>query len=96
MTSISPRPVGDHGDRHPMSIVAYMLVLFIIPSLGLAVAFFAQGQAAAGGGAAIAGVLSLLGAAAIYSTMTRRLDHSPLIPDSSSAEKARYLVEYRH
>ncbi|ROZ99262.1 hypothetical protein [Gordonia sp. OPL2] len=96
MTSMTPRHLADHGDRHPMSIVAYMLVLFIIPSLGLAVTFLAQGQGPAAIAAAVAGALSLVGAAVIYSTMARRLDHSPLIPDSSSAEKARYLVEYRH
>ena len=96
MTSIVPTRVSLTSDHHPMSIVAYLLVLFVIPSLGLAVTFFAQDQAVAGVATSVVFLLSLIGAAATYSTMARRLEHSPLIPDASTAEKARYLAEYSH
>lgn len=69
-------------------------MLLIIPALGLAVTFSAEGNTGGAVVAAIAGAASLIGAGAIYATMPRRLGHSPLIPDDSDAEKQRDLAEH--
>ena len=96
MTSLASANTSQNSThRHPMSIVAYLLVLLIIPTLGLAVTFSAEGNTGGAVAAAVAGAASLIGAAAIYTTMARRLGHSPLIPDDSDAEKQRYLAEHR-
>ncbi|MAU84765.1 hypothetical protein VX037_01600 [Gordonia sp. Z-3] len=95
MTSLASGNATASDNRHPMSIVAFLLVLLIIPALGLAVTFSAEGNTGGAVASGVAGAAFLVGAAAIYATMARRLGHSPLIPDDSDAEKQRYLAEHR-
>ncbi|MFW0792411.1 hypothetical protein AAFP30_01230 [Gordonia sp. CPCC 205515] len=96
MATIAAHATPRHDNRHPMSFVAYVLVVLVIPALGLLVNGLATGDttwAVVGG---ISLIACLVGAGVIYSAMARRLQHSPLIPDASSEEKARYLANHPH
>ncbi len=86
---------SDHENRHPMSMVAYSLVVLIIPALGWMMLSLAQHQTGAAIASAIALVVTVVGSATIYTAMARRLQHSPLLPEDSAAEKDRYLAKYR-
>lgn len=87
--------VSAHETRHPMTWVAYTLVVLIIPALGMTVTFMAQHQTAAALVSGVALVAILVGAVTTYSAMSRRLHHSPLLPDDTGAERDRYLAKYR-
>lgn len=89
-TATRPR-VGDH----PMGVVSFIFVLFIIPALGFMVTGFAEGKAGVAGIAAAALIVSITAAVWIYSSMARTLNHSPLLPDLTRDEEDRYLRQYR-
>lgn len=84
-----------HAPRHPMSWVAYTLVLLIIPALGLTVTNLAESNTGPAIASAIALAATIFGSVTIYATMARRLHQSPLLPEDSAAEKDRYLDSYR-
>ncbi|WP_068279213.1 hypothetical protein [Aldersonia kunmingensis] len=94
-TLSTPGHEADHATRHPMGWVAFTLVLLIIPALGLTVTNLAESNTGAATASAIALAATILGATTIYTVMARRLHQSPLLPEDSTAEKDRYLENYR-
>ena len=95
-TVAAPALASDHENRHPMSWVAYTLVVLIIPALGLMVTFSAQHQTGAAVASAVALLAIIAGAATVYTKMSRQLHHTPLLPEDTAAEKDRYLAKYRN
>jgi hypothetical protein len=94
MTTHLPHRHESHGN-HPMSFVAFALILTGFATAGLWLVHMASGS---GGHAALYGVAAAIafgGAATIFVTLTRRIHHSPLLPDNTDAETDRYLHEYR-
>ncbi|MGV9711751.1 hypothetical protein ACWDTI_13935 [Gordonia sp. NPDC003424] len=96
MATIAAQPATSHDNRHPMSFVAYLLVVLIIPALGMLVNGLATSDTmwTIIGGVGLA--LCLIGSGVIYTTMAHRLHHSPLIPDASSAEIEHYVATHPH
>lgn len=84
-----------HGN-HPMSLVAYLLVLFGFASALLWLVSWGSGYVAQ---AVIAGVVTFVcfaTAATIMTTLTRKHHHSPVMPDNTPNEIERYRILYRN
>ncbi|GAB16456.1 hypothetical protein GOEFS_001_00010 [Gordonia effusa NBRC 100432] len=83
-----------HGN-HPMSVVGYVLVLAGFASAALWLVHLASGNTSL---AITFGVLTgaaFVSAVVILTTLSRKVHHSPLIPDNTDVETTRYLTEYR-
>ncbi|MGV9857333.1 hypothetical protein ACWDTD_01645 [Gordonia sp. NPDC003425] len=87
-------PHESHGN-HPMSVVAFLLMLGGFALAALWLISMATGHTAP---AVVCGLLmvgAFAGAVAIMMTLTHRHHHSPVLPDNTPAETRRYLDRYR-
>lgn len=83
-----------HGNHH-VSVVGYFLIIAGFANAALWLVNLASGNT---GPAVIFGIIAgctLVAAAVIMTTMSRRLHHSPFVPDNTDVETGRYLHEYR-
>ncbi|MCH5644797.1 MULTISPECIES: hypothetical protein [unclassified Gordonia (in: high G+C Gram-positive bacteria)] len=94
MTTHHPHRHESHGN-HPMSIVAFLLILGGFALAALWLVAMAAGNT---GPAILCGlgmVAAFAGAVTIFTSLIHRYHHSPVIPDNTPAETDRYLHEYR-
>lgn len=82
--------------QHPGAIVGFAIFLVGFGAAPLALTALAFGNGAAALVAAIVAVIAMSVGIGIVSVMTRRLNHSALLPDATSREEQHYLEVYRH
>lgn len=83
-----------HGN-HPMSIFGYLSILAGFASAALWLINLASGNTAIAITFGVIAACAFVSAIVIMTTLTRRVHHSPLVPDNTDVEASRYLHEYR-
>lgn len=83
-----------HGN-HPMAVVGFVLVLAGFGCAAMWLIALALGHTAGAVSFGIAAAVVMLVGVTVIATLTRRLHHSPFVPDNTNAEARRYLEEYR-
>ncbi|MFW0789103.1 hypothetical protein [Gordonia sp. CPCC 205333] len=83
-----------HGN-HPMSVLGYVLILGGFASAALWLVHLASGNTNLAITFGILTACAFVSATVIMTTLTRKVHHSPLIPDNTEVEATRYLGEYR-
>ena len=83
-----------HGN-HPMSFVAFVLILAGFGCAALWLVSMAAGNTMPAIIFALLMLAALTGAASIWTTLTHRYHHSPVLPDNTDAELDRYMTRYR-
>lgn len=92
-----------HDDRihheshanHPMGVVAFLLILVGFAGAALWLVAWGSGHAAEAIALACAAFVCFAAGITIMVTLARRTHHSPVLPDNTAAEIARYQNRYR-
>ncbi|OBC07899.1 hypothetical protein A5788_15145 [Gordonia sp. 852002-50816_SCH5313054-c] len=93
---MSIRRTHTDNPQHPAAIVGFAIFLIGFGAAPLALTALAFGSGTAALVAAIVAVIGMAIGIGIVSAMTRRLQHSALLPDATSKEEQHYLEVYRH
>ncbi len=78
-----------------MSVVGYLLVLGGFACAAVWLVNLASGHTGVAVTFGVLTALAFVSAVVILTTLTRKVHHSPLLPDNTDRESGRYLQEYR-